>query len=35
MPLTRTTRKIKLKNYNQYDHSKLSEKTAFKYLGTP
>ena len=34
MPPTGATRKIKLKNYNQHDHSELPETTAFKYLGT-
>ena len=34
MPPTGANRKIKLKNYDQHDHSELPETTAFKYLGT-
>ena len=34
MPPTGATIKIKLKNYNQHDHSELPETTAFKFLGT-
>ena len=34
MPPTGVTRKIKLKNYNQRDHSELPETTGFRYLGT-